>query len=198
MTMIGEEYLLGKVAKLPIKLSVAGMILGAVVAAYDDLAFNLYGYIIILLNDFFTAANGVYVKKKLDAKDMGTFGLMFYNCVYCAPFIVVLVYSEGKQQQIAEHFAVADRTFLAFFALSTFLGFILTYAIFLCTQVNSALTTTVIGCLKNVLITYGGMFIGGDYVFSILNFVGQYPVLTKHLPESPPFIIYGKKLHIYL
>jgi hypothetical protein len=52
------------------------------------------------------------------------------------------------------------------------MGFFINYSAILCTKHNTPLTTTVIGCLKNVIVTIAGIFVGGDYVYSANNFIG--------------------------
>jgi hypothetical protein len=62
--------------------------------------------------------------------------------------------------------------FLVLFIMASVMGSVLNYSIFLCTTLNSALTTAVIGCLKNVGTTYFGMIFFSDYKFDMFNFVG--------------------------
>ncbi|XP_014401180.1 PREDICTED: UDP-N-acetylglucosamine/UDP-glucose/GDP-mannose transporter isoform X2 [Myotis brandtii] len=66
LTLLLETIILGKQYPLNIIISVFAIVLGAFIAAGSDLAFNLEGYVFVLLNDIFTAANGVYTKQKMD------------------------------------------------------------------------------------------------------------------------------------
>ncbi|XP_013189429.2 UDP-sugar transporter UST74c [Amyelois transitella] len=172
MTMILERLILGVRASWSVQSSVFAMVFGALLAAADDVTFSVSGYTLVLLNDAFTAANGVYMKKKLDAKDLGKYGLMYYNALFMFVPAVLVAWWTGDLDRSSEYAGWSDPIFLAQFIMSCFMGFVLSYSVMLCTQHNSALTTTIIGCLKNILVTYLGMVIGGDYVFSWLNFVG--------------------------
>jgi len=172
MTMIGEFYILKVRPSTSIQMSVYLMIFGSVVAASNDLAFNLLGYTYVLLNDFFTAGNGVLMKKKLESKDLGKYGLMYYNSLFMLLPATIFAFQTGDLHRVYEFSGWSDHWFTFQFLLSCFFGFILIFSTVLCTAHNSALTTTIIGCLKNILITYMGMFIGGDYKYSFINFLG--------------------------
>ncbi|KAL5015654.1 hypothetical protein ScPMuIL_005243 [Solemya velum] len=172
LTMLAEYFVLGVTASRTVQLTVFLMLFGAMVAASADFSFDAVGYTFILLSDFFTAANGVMVKKKLNIKELGTYGLLFYNSLFMFLPALIIAYLSNDIDKALEFTEWTSPVFLAEFLLSCFLGFVLNYSIFLCTHYNSALTTNIIGVCKNLFTTYLGMFIGGDYIFSWVNFLG--------------------------
>lgn len=148
------------------------IIVGATIAASSDLAFNVEGYTFVLLNDAFTAASSVYTKKKLGDQILGKYGVLFYNALFIViPTLVASAFTGDLHKAITfEDWVKA--TFVFCFLMSCFMGFVVLYSIVLCNYYNSALTTTIVGAIKNVAVAYIGMFIGGDYLFSWANFLG--------------------------
>ncbi|XP_023559774.1 UDP-N-acetylglucosamine/UDP-glucose/GDP-mannose transporter isoform X3 [Octodon degus] len=192
LTLLLETVILRKQHSLDIVVSVFAIVFGAIVAAGSDLAFNLEGYIFVFLNDIFTAANGVYTKQKMDPKELGKYGVLFYNaCFMVIPTFLISV-STGDLQQAIEFHEWKNILFILQFLLSCLLGFLLMFATVLCSHYNSALTTAVVGAIKNVSVAYIGMLVGGDYIFSLLNFAGLNICMAGGLRYS--FLTLGSQL----
>lgn len=173
MTMALEAVMLRREFSSMVKSSVGLMVLGAVVAALNDMTIQLFGVIMILLNDTFTALQGVMLRKKLDDKaKLGSHGLMFYSNLYSAPLVVAaILVSDSEMQKLRSFDKWHDVYFLMSLGGSAVMGFVLNYAYFMCTKYNSPLTTTVIGAGKNILTSYIGMLFK-DYHYTFFNFIG--------------------------
>lgn len=191
MTMVLELKILGVRPSRAVQISVWCMVGGAMLAASDDLSFNLHGYAYVMITNAMTAANGVYLKKKLDSIEMGKYGIIFYNSLLMIGPAVLGAWLVGDLHAAFAYPHWTNPIFFTQFFLSCVMGFILSYSIILCTQFNSALTTTIIGCLKNICVTYLGMFIGGDYIFSWLNCIGINISVFGSLLYT--YITFGKK-----
>ena len=177
MTMIGESIFLGYKHANIIQISVFIMLFGSFIAAINDLAFNLYGYFCITVNNLATAANGVCTKRKLDTtKELGKYGILFYNALFTLPlayFITVQTNSFEKAFYSPNFQYWSDSKFQVLFFLSCLMGLILNLSSVLCTQYNTPLVTTVVGTLKNIFVAYYGIiFPTEDYLFNWSNVTG--------------------------
>jgi len=201
LTLILERLILAKKHENKIVHCVLVMVTGSLIAASNDLAFSLAGYIYVMINNLSTASQAVFVRKKLDSNDLGKFGLLYYNALTCFPMILIIIRSRDDFRKVQDFQDLYLPAFQLKFLCSCVMGLVLNYSIYLCTQYNSALVTTVVGCLKNIIITYIGiLFPTEDYVFRVeLKLLcvglraGPLSRLRLRAPERSPAFLSLKK-----
>lgn len=103
---------------------------------------------------------------------LNSFGLMWLNGMLCFPSLLAYTFFSGKLRLALEFPEMASAGFRAVVATSCVLAFALNYTIFLNTAVNSALTQTVCGSVKDVLVILLGFRSFGGVPFEPFNFAG--------------------------
>ncbi|KAL4303899.1 hypothetical protein GQ457_10G003180 [Hibiscus cannabinus] len=147
---------------------------GVIVAAIGDFSFDLPGYTMALTSVFFQTMYLVLVEKSGAEEGLSSIEIMFYNSFLSLPFLLFLIIATGEfPSSLALLLAKSNSlSFLFILVLSLVMGIALNYTMFLCTIVNSALTTTIVGVLKGVgSTTLGFVLLGGVQVHG-LNVTG--------------------------
>ncbi|KAK6129739.1 hypothetical protein DH2020_036501 [Rehmannia glutinosa] len=152
-----------------VTLSVLLTAAGVLIAALGDFSFDLFGYGMAFTSVFFQTMYLVLVEKSGAEDGLSSVEIMFYNSVLSIPFLLFLIIATGEfPNSISILFAKPEFLLL----LSLVMGIVLNYTMFLCTIVNSALTTTIVGVLKGVGSTTLGFVLLGGVEVHALNVTG--------------------------
>ncbi|CAL1385234.1 unnamed protein product [Linum trigynum] len=147
---------------------------GVVIAALGDFSFDLFGYGLAFVSVFFQTMYLVLVEKSGAEDGLSSVEIMFYNSFLSLPFLIflIIVTREFPDSLVLLIAKSNSFSFLVILILSLVMGIILNYTMFLCTIVNSALTTTIVGVLKGVGSTTLGFFLLGGVKVHGLNVTG--------------------------
>lgn len=172
-TMLVEYILAGQKYTSSIIASVSMIVLGAFIAGARDLSFDSYGYAVVFMANISTAIYLATISRLGKSSGLNSFGLMWCNGIICGPILFFWTFFRGDLELTMNFPYILSPGFLLVLLLSCVLAFFLNYSIFLNTTLNSAVTQTICGNLKDLFtITLGWIFFGG-LPFDLLNIIGQ-------------------------
>eukprot|EP01114_Cavostelium_apophysatum_P012999 TRINITY_DN305_c0_g1_i4.p1 TRINITY_DN305_c0_g1~~TRINITY_DN305_c0_g1_i4.p1 ORF type:complete len:326 (+),score=41.29 TRINITY_DN305_c0_g1_i4:153-1130(+) len=174
VVLVGERFLINKSSSGRVKISVGIIVCGAIVAGMGDLSFDPYSYAMALLSCCAQAGYLIWVAKSGAENGLNNFGLLYYNSLLAIPFVSLFVLLNNELPSVIAYPHITSFNFEVCFLLNLLLGCLLNYSMFLCTTVNSPLTTTVVGQLKNVLSVLLGFFLLGGVKFNTVNVAGLF------------------------
>ncbi|KAH7282801.1 hypothetical protein KP509_35G047900 [Ceratopteris richardii] len=173
-TLIIEYLLLGHRYSRYVVSSVAIIVLGALVAGSRDFSFDLQGYSIVILSNVTTAIYLATISKFGKTSGLNSFGLMWCNGMICAPVLTVWTVLSGELGRALSFPQLQAIDFQLVVLASCTLAFFLNYTIFLNTTLNSPLTQTICGNLKDLLTVVLGWIWFGGLPFDLVNVLGQF------------------------
>ncbi|KAF5461403.1 hypothetical protein F2P56_017507 [Juglans regia] len=172
-TMVVEYILAGQKYTSSIVGSVGLIVLGAFIAGARDLSFDGYGYAVVFLSNITTAIYLATIARVGKSSGLNSFGLMWCNGIICGPVLLFWTFVRGDLEMTINFPYLLSPGFLAVLLCSCILAFFLNYSIFLNTTLNSALTQTICGNLKDLFTIGFGWILFGGLPFDFLNVIGQ-------------------------
>ncbi|XP_077237932.1 UDP-N-acetylglucosamine transporter UGNT1-like [Tasmannia lanceolata] len=172
-TMLVEYLLTGQRYTSPVVGSVGLIVFGAFIAGSRDLSYDSYGYAVVFISNITTAIYLATISRIGKSSGLNSFGLMWCNGLICGPILLFWTFIRGDLEMTMNFPHLYSPGFQAVMLLSCIMAFFLNYSIFLNTTLNSALTQTMCGNLKDLFTVGLGWLVFGGLPFDMLNIIGQ-------------------------
>eukprot|EP01064_Diplonema_japonicum_P018269 TRINITY_DN26959_c0_g1_i1.p1 TRINITY_DN26959_c0_g1~~TRINITY_DN26959_c0_g1_i1.p1 ORF type:complete len:333 (+),score=35.21 TRINITY_DN26959_c0_g1_i1:81-1079(+) len=158
-------------ASKSVLISVGVIATGSLVAGIGDFNFDpkAYGF---ALTSCVLQAGYLLLAESGAEKGFTSTELLHYNSLLSIPVLIFVVYLTEADVSIPLLYSSMSVSLAMLVFGASFMGSILNYALFLCTSLNTALTTTIIGVMKAVAMTSLGFFLLGGAPVTPLNFSG--------------------------
>ncbi|XP_072049530.1 uncharacterized protein [Amphiura filiformis] len=153
--------------------SVLVITVGCVIAGLGDLTFDLTAYVAGILSVLSQASYLTLVQKLSLNSKMTATGILYLNTLICTPFLFIFILLTFNLSTLSTYQYIKDPLFISLLVLVMCMGMMLNYSIFLCTTLNSALTTSIVGVIKGVVTTLIGMVTFGGVQLTVLNVIGM-------------------------
>ena len=158
ITIAGDYYVFKENQSFLSVFSVLLMTLAALMAAHEDLEFNVTGYFFLFLNLVSTSGYVLVMRYATTTSDiqLPRFGMLYYNNLISAMLLLPICFIKGELPRALFDTSLMTQNFLTVNTVAAVLGFYLNFASLWCVSATSATTYAIIGSLNKIPITILG------------------------------------------
>lgn len=178
-TLSLEAILLRRRPTTAIIIALGVMAAGTVLAAKADTSSSSWAWFLGFASCFFQATYLTFVKRSGLDTGLSSFGILYYHSILALPFISMIVLAVGEIPTVLAYEHWMSPSFLIVLGFSLFMGLVLNYALFLCTEKTSPTSTVVSGQVKAMgqtvvgVFTFGGVDMNTRYLIgTVMNISG--------------------------
>lgn len=182
ITTIVVDYLYaGRKPNQVLQLASFFVVSGALIAGYETLDDDMWGYALIMCNNFATALVNVVASVYNEKKVVNAFDLNFYFALIGLPLAALITSQTGELSELSgiifgntfKGEVLPDTTMITNIMISGSFGILITMTALLCVTINGPISMNITGIFKDVGLTFAGFFFFSDAKVTPSNMFGM-------------------------
>eukprot|EP00347_Sterkiella_histriomuscorum_P021288 403334531 len=180
LTVIIMNYaILGSIPDRQLMLTLVLSLSGSVIAGYETLNTDWFGYFIVWMNNLAQSVYNVYVSKVNNEKKVLPFEINFYFACCGLPLALAYTIYTGEIYEFIKVFSqqqdfISQQWFVIHLAISGFFGILITISSLMLITINGPISPYFVGAIKDIFLTVFSFLYFNDANFTYLVAVGLF------------------------